>query len=560
MAFMQRHFRSGLGKRWWQWRALADRRDGREPSYVEPDEEPDDPPVGEPEPPIDTPEDPVTEEPEPGVDPDFVEATRIEIADSKQTVIRTEAEPNTWGNAYVGSPADAYDYWEVHIDASTPTNSTLAVGVTNNDLPLNGVPGDLAGTAAYWSTGKVRINAVDTTGFATFGRRDKIMIARDNDTGRIWFGKNGAWLGSTPAVAGSGHQATLTGDGPYYPFVSLYSSGARITFKFITSKFAYPPPTGFFPLGQTPAEAPGQFQPADWSVADDGTGGAVTITVTALPADAGELVTIEYQVDGGSWVSLGAAAVTDYPITGLTDDVEVDIAIRGVNAAGNGTASATKAVTPTTAVPEFSYQSSHSITTNLSSGITGTIAGVDFGAEAASRVIILGVETTDDVAGGGGSIPASITVGGVTATAYAPIGGTTAYAAIYVAEVPTGLTGSIVVTAPTTMISTTRINVWRAANLQSNAPHDTLVGSTTPGQTGAIDIPAGGFAVGVARSHNTNDIVWTGLDEETGAEATVETRRYSAASREFVSETLGHTAGATAASNTRARMSIASFR
>jgi hypothetical protein len=26
MALMQRTFKSGLGKRWWQWRALADRR------------------------------------------------------------------------------------------------------------------------------------------------------------------------------------------------------------------------------------------------------------------------------------------------------------------------------------------------------------------------------------------------------------------------------------------------------------------------------------------------------------------------------------------------------
>jgi hypothetical protein len=522
MAFMQRHFRSGLGKRWWQWRALADRRDGREPSYVEPDEEPDDPPVGEPEPPIDTPEDPVTEEPEPGVDPDFVEATRIEIADSKQTVIRTEAEPNTWGNAYVGSPADAYDYWEVHIDASTPTNSTLAVGVTNNDLPLNGVPGDLAGTAAYWSTGKVRINAVDTTGFATFGRRDKIMIARDNDTGRIWFGKNGAWLGSTPAVAGSGHQATLTGDGPYYPFVSLYSSGARITFKFITSKFAYPPPTGFFPLGQTPAEAPGQFQPADWSVADDGTGGAVTITVTALPADAGELVTIEYQVDGGSWVSLGAAAVTDYPVTGLTDDVEVDIAIRGVNAAGNGTASATKAVTPTAPIgADFAFMEGR-----ISIGhVNGdwTASGVDFGAADADRYIFVSLT-------GGSSLSDrvfnSVTIGGVAATrcVRAVEGGATYNAEVWGALVPSGTSGNVVTnSSPGAAYTPQSMAVYRVVGLQSLTPTDTSVGTSSAAN---LDISEGGFVIAVGVDNALSDLNLTNVtvDYEAGATNTINLR------------------------------------
>jgi hypothetical protein len=512
MALMQRHFRSGLGKRWWQWRALADRRDDREPSYVEPDEEPDDPPVGEPEPPIDTPEDPVTEEPEPGVDPNFVEATRIEIADNKQTVIRTEAEPNTWGNAYVGTAAADYDYWEIHIDASTPTNATLAVGVTNNDLPLNGVPGDLPGTAAYWSTGKVRVNAVDTAGFAMFGRRDKIMIARDDDTGRIWFGKNGTWLGSTPAVAGSGHQATLTGDGPYYPFVSLYSSGAKVTFKFITSKFAYPPPTGFFPLGQTPAEAPGQFQPGDWSVADDGTGGAATITVTTLPADAGDLVTIEYQVDGGSWTSLGAAAVTTYPVTGLTDDVEVDIAIRGVNAAGNGTASATKAVTTTSAPKSLDYIESY---TRISTFTSWTQA-VNLGAAHATRLIYVGV-TTENNNGTTVCAPASVTVAGVSATRLAGQGqpGGARSASIWVAAVPTGTSGNVVIpTEGGATASAGSIWIYRAINFASATPFDSGGGSGTSTFTFSIDVDDDHYILAIARGHINNGAVWTVLSED----------------------------------------------
>lgn len=100
--------------------------------------------------------------------------------------------------------------------------------------------------------------------------------------------------------------------------------------------------------GAGSATVPAQFGPGDWSVADDATSGDITISITALPADGGSAITdLEYQIDGGSWVSVAGTTTGDYPISGLTDDVEVDVAIRAVNAIGAGTASATKAVTPT---------------------------------------------------------------------------------------------------------------------------------------------------------------------------------------------------------------------
>lgn len=94
--------------------------------------------------------------------------------------------------------------------------------------------------------------------------------------------------------------------------------------------------------------APSQFGAGDWSVADLGTNGDIEITIAALPDPGdGPITDLEYQVDGGSWVSLGDVVSGAYPLSGFTDGTEVNLAVRAVNAAGAGTASATKAVTPT---------------------------------------------------------------------------------------------------------------------------------------------------------------------------------------------------------------------
>lgn len=96
----------------------------------------------------------------------------------------------------------------------------------------------------------------------------------------------------------------------------------------------------------TAATAPAAFTAGQWSASDATTGGQANITISTLPDDGGATITdIEYQVDAGSWTSTGGTS--DFNITGLTDDVEIDLKIRAVNSVGSGSASDTKAVTPT---------------------------------------------------------------------------------------------------------------------------------------------------------------------------------------------------------------------
>ena len=95
------------------------------------------------------------------------------------------------------------------------------------------------------------------------------------------------------------------------------------------------------------AVVPNAFAVGQWSLANDGTD--VTLTISALPDDGGSALTdLEYSVNAGSAVSLGAATTGDYVITA---DVADDIEIRAVNAVGDGAWSDTKAVPAAGAFP-----------------------------------------------------------------------------------------------------------------------------------------------------------------------------------------------------------------
>lgn len=94
--------------------------------------------------------------------------------------------------------------------------------------------------------------------------------------------------------------------------------------------------------------APAKFAGAGWSVVDAGTNGDVTLTVITLPSNGGSAITaLEYQIDGGSWVSLGGTTTGAYTVSGLTDAQSYSFSLRAVNAIGNGVAADAKTATPT---------------------------------------------------------------------------------------------------------------------------------------------------------------------------------------------------------------------
>lgn len=101
--------------------------------------------------------------------------------------------------------------------------------------------------------------------------------------------------------------------------------------------------------------APAAFTSGQWSIADAVTGGAATVTISALPSNGGSAITsIQYQVGAGAWTASGISSTGSFNITGLTNGASVNVKVRAVNAIGNGAGSDVKAVTPTAGLVVFS--------------------------------------------------------------------------------------------------------------------------------------------------------------------------------------------------------------
>lgn len=97
---------------------------------------------------------------------------------------------------------------------------------------------------------------------------------------------------------------------------------------------------------ETPLVKPSAFTAGQWTLTDAGTGGALTLNITALPA-AGDLPisALYYRIGAASLLSgIGTGVRT---LTGLTDGVSVNVQIAAESPAGLGDWSDTKSATPT---------------------------------------------------------------------------------------------------------------------------------------------------------------------------------------------------------------------
>lgn len=160
----------------------------------------------------------------------------------------------------------------------------------------------------------------------------------------------GATISDVQASVNGGAFASVGGAAPGTYTLSGLSNDvvANVTLRAVNSVGAGDASAA---LSETPtlsATVPAQFGAGEWSLNDDATGGAVTVTLTAVPSDGGSaLLDVEYSVNGGVFASLGLTAPGSAEITGLANDTAAQFVIRALNAIGAGADSIAKSVTPT---------------------------------------------------------------------------------------------------------------------------------------------------------------------------------------------------------------------
>lgn len=195
---------------------------------------------------------------------------------------------------------------------------------------------------------------------------------------------------------------------------------------------------------------------------------------------------------------------------------------------------------------------------------TYTFSSQAIGTAAVGRRVIVAAGSP---ANGASRTISSVTIAGVTATAIGSIavgsgGGAFAEVQLFVLQVDTGTTASIVVTW-SGAADRCSIGVWAAYDLQSSTPTATLTSIANP-QTGTINVSAGGILIAAANDFNSvpspGTFAWTGPTENYDAQLVATNLFYSGASSAYATAQTGLTVTATPSAFSAGSMAAAAFR
>lgn len=191
------------------------------------------------------------------------------------------------------------------------------------------------------------------------------------------------------------------------------------------------------------------------------------------------------------------------------------------------------------------------------SNLTEYTYTLSFGAAASNRYLIACATTRGSATS---ATVDTLTIGGVTATQVveATVNNSGAYngVAIYIAAVPTGTSGDVVVTYNNSQLRG-GCGLYRVTGLSSSTAHDTASdnGASSP-LSDTINVLAGGFVIGVATGEAAT--TWAGVTE-TYDEVTEGSLRHSGGLDSGLASETGRTVSATIASFPYC-MAAASFR
>lgn len=129
---------------------------------------------------------------------------------------------------------------------STGGSGFCLMGIGNATAPLtNYVGSDANGWGFYEDTGQKYHSGTPASMSSQWALNDVVGCAVDIDAGKVWWSKNGVWVGNPATGTGEAYSG-LTGT--LYPMISETNSNAnKMQSAFMARDFAFAPPAGFAP-------------------------------------------------------------------------------------------------------------------------------------------------------------------------------------------------------------------------------------------------------------------------------------------------------------------------
>lgn len=143
---------------------------------------------------------------------------------------------------------------------------------------------------------------------------------------------------------------------------------------------------------------------------------------------------------------------------------------------------------------------------------TYTFASQNFGAAASDRYIIVTIMARKS---GASTTITGVTIGGVTATEVVQRTNNVTnsdIAGIFIAAVPTGTSGDVVVTLGATMVRCA-IGLYATTGLSSATPYDSDSSVASPPSV-SLDVPVNGFIIGAGLTAASTTATLTGITED----------------------------------------------
>jgi hypothetical protein len=216
--------------------------------------------------------------------------------------------PKTIGT--FGSPSGKW-YWEILL-TGTSVAAVVSAGITlditssyKRSFDEEGYPGFTAKEYAWKvNSSQIANNSVYSSFSIGAANGDTLMVAVDMDAGKLWFGKNGSWVGDPAAGTGEafsglvGTAAPIAGGG-------TASVGYNVNYSanFGQRAFAYTAPSGFKALNTANLPAPLVTKPSDVMDVKLWTGNGSSQTISGLGFSP-DLVWIKARSQGTDWHAL----------------------------------------------------------------------------------------------------------------------------------------------------------------------------------------------------------------------------------------------------------------